>query len=40
MRKAMGRTVEAVDDALKFILENIPKHECANYIANAGYKST
>lgn len=40
MRKAMGRTVEAVQDALKIILEAIPKHECANYIANAGYKST
>ena len=40
MRKAMGRTVEAVHDALKLILEAIPKHECANYIANAGYKST
>jgi len=40
MRKAMGRTVEAVQEALKIILEAIPKHECANYIANAGYKST
>jgi transposase len=40
MRKAMGRTVEAVQDALKIILEAIPKHECANCIANAGYKST
>ena len=40
MRKAMGRTVEAVQDALKIILEAIPKNECANYIANAGYKST
>lgn len=40
MRNAMGRTVEAVQDALKIILDAIPKHECANYIANAGYKST
>ena len=40
MRKAMGRTVDAVHDALKIILETIPKQECANYIANAGYKST
>lgn len=40
MRKAMGRTIKAVHDALKLILEAIPKHECANYCANAGYKST
>ena len=40
MRKTMGRTIKAVHDALKLILEAIPKHECANYCANAGYKST
>lgn len=39
MRKTMGRTIKAVHDALKLILEAIPKHECANYCANAGYKS-
>jgi transposase len=40
MRKAMGRTVEAVLDALKLVLEAIPKQECANYVANAGYRPT
>ena len=40
MRKTMGRTIKAVHDALKLILEAIPKHECTNYCANAGYKST
>ncbi|MGL4635312.1 MAG: IS630 family transposase [Beijerinckiaceae bacterium] len=40
MRKAMGRSVEAIQHALKVILQAIPKHECVNYIANAGYKST
>jgi transposase len=40
MRKAMGRTVEAVHDTLAQILQTIPPDECANYLANAGYKST
>lgn len=40
MRKAMGRTVETVHDALATILETIPPSECANYLENAGYKST
>ena len=40
MQKTMGRNIKAVHDALKLILEAIPKHECANYCANAGYKST
>ncbi|PSJ58003.1 IS630 family transposase [Kumtagia ephedrae] len=40
MRKAMGRTVDAVHDALTETLETIPPSECQNYLANAGYKST
>ena len=40
MRKAMGRTVEAVQEALKTILDTVPASECGNYLANAGYKST
>jgi len=40
MRTAMGRTAEAVQDALAATLETIPPSECENYIANRGYKST
>ena len=40
MRKAIGRTVEAVQDAIADILKTIPQAECENYLKNAGYKST
>lgn len=40
MRKAMGRTVDVVHDALAQVLETIKSGECENYLANAGYKST
>lgn len=40
MRKAMGRTIQAVHDALAAILKTIPPSECQNYLENAGYKST
>lgn len=40
MRKATGRTVEAVHEALAEILKTIPPSECQNYLVNAGYKST
>jgi transposase len=40
MRKAIGRTVEAVHEALAAILETVPPSECENYLANAGYKAT
>jgi transposase len=40
MRKAMGRTVEAVHAALATALETVRPSECRNYLANAGYKST
>jgi hypothetical protein len=36
----MGRTVQAIHDALAGILETIPPTECQNYLENAGYKST
>ena len=40
MRQAAGRSVEAVHDALASTLQTVSQSECANYIANAGYKST
>ncbi|MGH6853710.1 MAG: IS630 family transposase, partial [Methylocella sp.] len=40
MRKAMGRSVEAVERAVAETLDTITPRECANYLANAGYKST
>ena len=40
MRKAMGRTVEAVESAVAETLDTITPQECSNYLANAGYKST
>jgi transposase len=39
MRNAMGRTVEAVNAALKTLLETIAPTECQNYIKAAGYGS-
>jgi len=40
MRKAMGRSVEAVESAVATTLDAFPPQECANYLANAGYKSS
>ena len=40
MRKAMGRTVPAVQEALKVTLEAVSARECGKYLENAGYKST
>jgi len=40
MRKATGRSVEAVESAVAKTLDTITPQECANYLANAGYKST
>ena len=40
LRKAMGRSIEAVEEAIAKILPEITKQECQNYIANAGYAST
>lgn len=40
MRKAMGRSVEAVEKAIANLLPTISKTECNNYIVNAGYASS
>lgn len=39
-RKAMGRSVEAVERAVAETLDTITPRECANHRANAGYKSS
>jgi hypothetical protein len=38
MRKAMARSVQSVPDAVAEVLETIKPDECANYLANSGYK--
>jgi transposase len=40
MRKAMGRSVEAVEKAVAATLDTITPRECRNYLVNAGYAST
>ena len=40
LRKAMGRSIEAVEEAIAKILPEITEQECKNYIAKAGYAST
>ena len=40
LRKAAGRTVDAVCDAIGPILDRVTAAECANYFANAGYAPT
>ena len=40
LRKAAARTPEAVMRAVGQLLENYTSQECANYFANAGYRST
>ncbi len=39
LRKAMGNSVEAVEEAIAKVLPEITKQECQNYIVNAGYAS-
>jgi putative transposase len=39
LRKAMGRSVEAIEEAIANVLPEITKQECQNYIVNAGYES-
>jgi transposase len=39
LRKAMGRSITEVEDALKQTLEAIKPDECRNYFRNAGYAS-
>jgi hypothetical protein len=36
----MRRSVEAVECAVADTLDTITPQECANYLVNAGYKST
>ena len=38
--KAMGRSVESVETAVAKTLDTITAQECANYLANAGYRSS
>ena len=40
LRKAAARTVEAVCLAIGEILERFTPAECANYLANSGYRRT
>ena len=40
MRTAMARSEDTVHDALAQTIKTIPPSECANYIHNAGYRST
>jgi putative transposase len=40
LRKAMGRSVEAVEQAIAKVLPTFSKQECENYIVNAGYALT
>ena len=40
LRKAAGRTTDAVYEAIGPILDSVTSTECANYFANAGYQPT
>lgn len=40
LREAAARSIDAIEIALKKILENVSPAECANYFANAGYDQT
>ena len=40
MRRAMERTVQAVQERLASFLDTIPPNECANYFNGAGYTAT
>jgi transposase len=37
MRKAAERTHEATWKRIGYLLDDFPKHECANYLRNSGY---
>ena len=39
LRKAMGRSVEAIDAAIAKTITAISKRQCQNYLTNAGYAS-
>jgi len=39
LRKSMGRSVQAVENAIAEILPTISESECQNYFRNAGYAS-
>ena len=39
LRKAAPRTLDAISRAIAQALATIPPHECANYLAGAGYAS-
>ena len=39
LRKAMGRSVRAVENAIADVLTTITSRECQNYFRNAGYAS-
>jgi transposase len=40
LRKANARTVEAVCEAIKTLLDDFTAKECANYFVNSGYASS
>jgi len=40
LRKANARTIEAVTEAIKKLLDEYTAEECANYLVNSGYGST
>jgi transposase len=40
VRKAEPRTFDAISEALKSALAQVPPSECANYLRNAGYAHT
>lgn len=40
MRKAMGRSIDEVHDALAAALGDVTPAECANYFTQAGYRPT
>ena len=40
LRNAAARTIETVLDAIGKLLDTFTPQECANYLANAGYRQT
>ena len=40
MRKAAERSHEATWRRIGYLLDDLPKHECANYLKNSGYGAT
>jgi transposase len=40
LRNAAARTIETVLDAIGELLDTFTPQECANYLANAGYRQT